>query len=83
VSEGFDVLIVGGGHAGAQTAIALRQRGFAATIGIVSAETDLPYERPPLSKDYLSGAKGFDRMLIRPRGFWAERSSRSTRQASE
>ena len=69
----FDVLIVGAGHGGAQSAIALRQRKFSGTIAIVGEEPDLPYERPPLSKDYLSGEKTFDRILIRPEGFWAER----------
>ena len=33
----------------------------------------LPYERPPLSKEYLSGDKPFERLLIRPPGFWQER----------
>jgi len=73
VQECFDVLIVGGGHGGAQTAIALRQHGFEGRIAIVGAEPHLPYERPPLSKDYLAGEKGFERLLIRPAAFWAER----------
>ena len=70
----FDVVIVGAGHAGAQAAIALRQRKFAGSIALVGAEPDLPYERPPLSKDYLAGDKPFDRILLRPAGFWAERA---------
>lgn len=69
----FDVLIVGGGHGGAHAAIALLQAGFAGRIGIVSDEPDSPYERPPLSKEYLAGEKPFDRLLIRPEHFWAER----------
>lgn len=69
----FDILIIGSGHAGAQAAIALRQRGYPGSIAIVSEETELPYERPPLSKDYLAGDKAFDRMLLRPAAFWAER----------
>ncbi|HEY0114930.1 MAG TPA: FAD-dependent oxidoreductase [Allosphingosinicella sp.] len=69
----FDILIVGGGHGGAQAAISLRQEGFAGTIAIVTDELDLPYERPPLSKEYLSGGKSFERMLIRPAAFWSER----------
>jgi 3-phenylpropionate/trans-cinnamate dioxygenase ferredoxin reductase subunit len=69
----FDVLIVGAGHAGAQAAIALRQRGFAGSIALVGDEPDLPYERPPLSKDYLAGEKTFERILIRPAAFWTER----------
>lgn len=68
-----DVLSVGGGHAGAQLAIALRQRKFDGSIAIVGEEPDPPYERPPLSKAYLSGEKEFERILIRPATFWAER----------
>ncbi len=67
----FDVLIVGAGHGGAQAAIALRQKGFAGSIGIVGEEPELPYERPPLSKDYLAGDRPFERILIRPESFWA------------
>ncbi len=70
----FDTLIVGGGHAGAQAAIALRQLGYAGSIAIAGRESELPYERPPLSKEYLSGEKPWDRMLIRPPAFWDERA---------
>ena len=42
-------------------------------IAIVGDETELPYERPPLSKEYLSGEKTFERILIRPPAFWVER----------
>ncbi len=69
----YDVLIVGGGHGGAQAAIALRQAKFAGSIAIVTDEPEYPYERPPLSKDYLAGEKTFERMMIRPPAFWAER----------
>jgi 3-phenylpropionate/trans-cinnamate dioxygenase ferredoxin reductase subunit len=69
----FGVLIVGAGHAGAQAAILLRQLGFEGRIGLVGAESEPPYERPPLSKDYLAGNKPFERMLIRPASFWPER----------
>ncbi|HWK34659.1 NAD(P)/FAD-dependent oxidoreductase [Sphingomonas sp.] len=72
--SGFDVLIVGAGHAGAQAAITLRQLGYAGSIGMVGDEPELPYERPPLSKDYLSGEKSFERILIRPAAFWSERA---------
>jgi 3-phenylpropionate/trans-cinnamate dioxygenase ferredoxin reductase subunit len=70
----FDVLIVGGGHGGAQAAIALRQAKFEGSIGIVTDENELPYERPPLSKDYFSGEKPFERIMIRPAAFWLERN---------
>ena len=69
----FDIVIVGAGHGGAQAAIALRQAKFEGTIAVIGAEPDLPYERPPLSKEYLAGDKSFDRILIRPAAFWQER----------
>lgn len=70
----FDVLIVGAGHGGAQVAAALRQRKFEGSIGLIGDEPDPPYERPPLSKEYLLGDKEFDRILIRPDTFWIDRS---------
>ena len=66
----FDIAIVGAGHGGAQAAIALRQNGFAGSIGLIGDEPDPPYERPPLSKEYLAKDKSFDRILIRPAEFW-------------
>ena len=68
-----DVLIVGTGHGGSQAAIALRQLGYTGTIALVGAEADPPYERPPLSKEYLAGEKDFERLVLRPAGFWSER----------
>ncbi|HET9459194.1 MAG TPA: FAD-dependent oxidoreductase [Sphingomicrobium sp.] len=73
MSQSADIVIVGTGHGGAQAALALRQHGFAGSILMVSRDREPPYERPPLSKDYLAGDKPFERMLIRPREFWAER----------
>jgi len=69
----FDILIVGAGHGGAQAAIALRQRKVEGTIALLGDEPELPYERPPLSKDYLAGDKPFERILIRPAIFWTDR----------
>ncbi len=69
----YDILIVGAGHGGAQAAIALRAAKFAGSIAIVGDEPEYPYERPPLSKDYLAGDKPFERILIRPPAFWNER----------
>lgn len=70
--DSFDVLIVGTGHGGAQAAIMLRQLGFAGSVALIGGERELPYERPPLSKDYLSGEKLFERLLIRPAQFWSD-----------
>ena len=69
----YDVVIVGAGHAGAQAAITLRQGKFAGTLAVVGEEPDLPYERPPLSKEYLAGDRPFERLLLRPPAFWQER----------
>lgn len=66
----YDVIIVGAGHAGAQAASLLRQRGFTGSVAMLGDEPDLPYERPPLSKEYLSGEKSFERLLLRPEEFW-------------
>jgi 3-phenylpropionate/trans-cinnamate dioxygenase ferredoxin reductase component len=76
LSVRYDVLIAGTGHAGSHAAITLRQEGFSGTIAFVGDEPHLPYERPPLSKEYLSGDRDFDGILIRPEQFWAERDIR-------
>lgn len=68
-----DVVIVGAGHAGAQAASLLRQQGFEGSIAMIGDEHELPYERPPLSKEYLSGEKSFDQLLLRPASFWNEK----------
>jgi len=70
----YDVLIVGAGHGGAQAAVVLRQQGFQGSIAVVGDEPEIPYERPPLSKEYFSGDKSFERILIRPASFWTERN---------
>ena len=70
----YDVLIVGGGHGGAQAAIALRGAGFEGSIAIVGRETEMPYERPPLSKEYLAQERAFERLYIRPAEYWREKA---------
>lgn len=72
MTDSYDVVIVGSGHAGAQTAITLRQNGFKGSIALVGEECHLPYERPPLSKAYLRGDLSFEQILIRPPQFWSE-----------
>jgi 3-phenylpropionate/trans-cinnamate dioxygenase ferredoxin reductase subunit len=67
----YDVLIVGAGQGGAYAAIQLRQQGFEGSIALVGRESEPPYERPPLSKEYMLGDKEWERLLIRPADFWA------------
>ena len=69
----FDVVIVGAGHGGAQVAIMLRTQKFEGSIAIVGDEPELPYERPPLSKEYFAGEKEFERIQLRPARYWDER----------
>ena len=71
--QAFDVVIVGGGHGGAQAAIALRGAGYEGTIAIIGRETEMPYERPPLSKEYLAQERPFERLYIRPAQYWQDK----------
>lgn len=54
----------------------LRTRQFAGSIAIIGDEPELPYERPPLSKEYFAGEKAFERIQIRPAKYWDEREVR-------
>ena len=69
-----DVLIVGAGHGGAAVAQALRRYDFEGTVHMVGRESEPPYERPPLSKEYLARERDFERLYIRPPEFWAEKN---------
>ena len=60
------VIIIGASHAAAQASVSLRQGGYEGKITVIGDEPDLPYHRPPLSKDFLSGNKALDEILIRP-----------------
>lgn len=66
------IVIVGAGHAAAQLVEALRRRGFGGALTVVGDEPHGPYQRPPLSKKYLSGELDAARLAIRAPGFYAE-----------
>lgn len=70
----FDVVIVGAGHGGAQVAVMLRTQKFEGSIAMIGDEPELPYERPPLSKEYFAGEKEFERIQLRPAKYWDERA---------
>lgn len=74
IMEYSDIVIVGAGHGGAQSAISLRKHKFSGSITIIDGASEYPYERPPLSKDYLAGEKTFERLQIRPVDFWEKNS---------
>ena len=67
------VVIVGGGHAGGQAAASLRQEGYEGEVIVVADELHIPYQRPPLSKQYLAGEYGLERVYLRPEKFYADR----------
>jgi len=65
-------VIVGASLAGAKAAEALRQEGFDGRVVLVGAEHERPYERPPLSKDYLRGEVGRQKVYVHDEGFYVE-----------
>src|SRR3954452_12451054 len=65
-------VIVGAGLAGAKAAETLREDGFGGRGVLVGAEQELPYERPPLSKQYLAGEAERDSAHVHPREFYDE-----------
>src|SRR3954469_11743550 len=66
------IVLVGGGLAAAKTAQALRRRGYDGTLTLLTAEPHRPYERPPLSKGYLSGDTQAEEVFVHEAGWYAE-----------
>ncbi len=65
-------VIIGAGHAGGRAAEAMRQAGFAGEIVVIGEEPHVPYERPPLSKELLTGDEGPDKTFLNPPEFYAD-----------
>jgi 3-phenylpropionate/trans-cinnamate dioxygenase ferredoxin reductase subunit len=65
-------VIIGAGQAAAQAVTTLRAEGYAGAITVVGDEPFPPYQRPPLSKAYLSGAMERDRLFLKPDAFYTE-----------
>jgi 3-phenylpropionate/trans-cinnamate dioxygenase ferredoxin reductase component len=78
-------VIIGASLTGGTAAATLRQEGFDGDVVLIGAEAQPPYERPPLSKQYLRGEAPFEKALVRPAGFYEQNrietrfSSRATR----
>src|SRR5436309_3734388 len=66
-------VILGASLAGAKAAQELRDRGFDGEIRLIGAEPDPPYERPPLSKDYLRGESERQKAFVHEESFYEER----------
>lgn len=66
------IVIIGGGLAGGKAVDALREQGYDGSLTLITDEPDLPYERPPLSKDFLQGKAEFDSVLVHPAQWYDE-----------
>ena len=67
------IVIIGAGHAAGQAAASLRQAKFEGPITIIGDEAHVPYQRPPLSKQYLAGTQLADKVYLRAEKFYADK----------
>jgi len=65
-----DLVIIGAGQSAAQCVLTLKRNNFEKSIVVIGEEDHLPYQRPPLSKDYLSGDVGLDRIYMKTQDFY-------------
>ena len=68
------IVIVGAGHAAGQAAASIRQQGHDGEMLIIGDEPHPPYQRPPLSKQYLSGEQTIERVYLRAKKFYADKN---------
>jgi 3-phenylpropionate/trans-cinnamate dioxygenase ferredoxin reductase subunit len=64
------IVIVGAGHAGVSVAFKLRAYGYKGSVTLVSAEAVLPYQRPPLSKKYITDSIDMERLYLKQRALY-------------
>ena len=69
-----ELVVIGGGQAAIQCITSLRKGGYSGSITLVGEENHLPYQRPPLSKGFLSGATASDRLYLKKIEFFQENS---------
>lgn len=67
-----NIVVIGAGQAGAACVAKLRAEGFTGAITLIGEEPVPPYQRPPLSKAYLLGEMGLDRLLLRPESYYRD-----------
>ena len=65
-------MIIGGGLAGGNAAVTLREEGYPGPVVLISAEPGVPFGRPPLSKTYLRSEEDLDGWYVRPAGWYAD-----------
>jgi 3-phenylpropionate/trans-cinnamate dioxygenase ferredoxin reductase subunit len=66
------VVVVGAGLAGATAVTVLREQGYDGRVTLIGAEDEPPYERPPLSKEFLRGEQAIEDAFVRPSSWYAE-----------
>ncbi len=66
------VVVIGAGQAGFQVCASLRENGFDGSVALIGNESSLPYERPPLSKDFLAGNSARETLLFRPGSYYSD-----------
>ena len=71
-NAGQPMVIVGGGLAGANAAVALREEGFEGRVVIIGDEIGIPFGRPPLSKTYLRSEEGLEGWYVKPAAWYDE-----------
>jgi 3-phenylpropionate/trans-cinnamate dioxygenase ferredoxin reductase subunit len=69
------IVVIGGGHGGSQLAASLRAEGYDGPLTLVTAEADIPYQRPPLSKAFLKDA-AHELLPLRPESFYEKNAIR-------
>ena len=68
------IVVIGAGQAGASVTAKLRSEGYEGEITLIGAESEPPYQRPPLSKAYLLGDMALERLYLRPLSFYEEQN---------
>ena len=79
---GRPVVIVGGGLAGGNAAVTLRQEGYRGPVVLISREPGVPFGRPPLSKTYLRSEEDLDGWFVKPASWYEEHDVERPGQAS-
>src|SRR6478672_7248361 len=69
---GKAIVIIGGGLAGGNAAVTLREEGFAGRVALISREPGIPFGRPPLSKTYMRSEEDLDGWRVRPAAWYQE-----------
>ena len=72
MTENPGIVVIGGGLTAAKAVETLREEGFDGAITLIGDESERPYERPPLSKDYLQGKSTSDDLFVHDEGWYGE-----------